>query len=180
MKEVIKEGIIMKKEQELFGKKTDSVINGLIKANTFYALGYKGLLIGKGLYAIGNLAAGKYMNIKREGGASWAKGEARYWGIDKGISLSLLARRKRAKRIIQNLGFIEADFYDDVSVEKRTGLDSVFGDLALMPMSVTEDWIQKAHMLGMLTDEEFDKFDDEGNYKVGATQITAERIAYMD
>ena len=180
VKEVIKEGFVMKKEQELFGKKTDSVINGLIKGNTFYALGYKGFLIGKGLYAIGNLAAGKYMNIKREGGASWAKGEARYWGIDKGISLSLLARRKRAKRIIQNLGFIEADFYDDVSVEKRTGLDSVFGDLALMPMSVTEDWIQKAHMLGMLTDEEFDKFDDEGNYKVGATQITAERIAYMD
>lgn len=180
VKEVIKEGFIMNKDQILFGKKTDSFINGLIKGNTFYALGFKGLIAGKGIYAIGNLAIGKYMNIKREGGKSWAKGEARYWGIDKGISLDTLSRRKRAKNIIKNLGFIEADFYDDVSVEKRTGLDSVFGDLALMPMSVTEDWIQKSHMLGMLTDEEFDKFDEQGNYKVGETQISEERIRAMD
>ena len=180
VKEVIKEGFIMKKEQELFGKKTDAVINGLVKGNTFYALGYKGLLIGKGLYAIGNLAVGKYMNLKREGGKSWITGEARYWGIDKGISLDVLDRRNRARNILSNLGYMEADFYDDVNIEQKSGLDSIFTKIALSPMAVTEDWIQRAHMLGMLTPEEFDLFDDKGNYKVGAVQITPERFHALE
>lgn len=180
VKEVIKEGFIMKKEQALFGGKTDTVINGLVKGNTFYALGYKGLLIGKGLYAIGNLAVGKYMNLKREGGKSWLVGESRYWGIDKGISLNTLDRRNRARKILTNLGYIEADFYDDVNIETKSGLDSIFTKIALSPMAVTEDWIQRAHMLGMLTEEEFNLFDEQGNYKTGAVQITPERFAALE
>jgi hypothetical protein len=132
------------------------------------------------LYAIGNLAIGKYMNMKREGGKSWLVGEKRYWGLDKGIGLSSLDRRSRAKNILNNLGYVEASFYDDVSVESKTGLDSVFTKIALAPMSVTEDWIQRAHMLGMLTEEEFDLFDDNGNYKDGAVQITDIRIATLE
>lgn len=180
VKEVIKEGFIMKKDQITFGKNTDAVINGLVKGNTFYALGYKGLLIGKGLYAIGNLAVGKYMNLKREGGKSWLVGEARYWGIDKGISVDALDRRRRAKNILSNLGYMEADFYDDVNIESKTGLDDIFTKLALSPMAVTENWIQRAHMLGMLTQEEFDKFDENGNYKTGETQITPERFHALE
>lgn len=180
VKEVIKEGFIMKKEQITFGKNTDAVINGLVKSNTLYALGYKGLLIGKGIYAIGNLAVGKYMNIKREGGKSWLIGEARYWGVDKGISLETLSRRRRARNILSNLGYMEADFYDDVSMESKSGLDHVFTELALAPMAVTEDWIQRTHLLGMLTDEEYNKFDEVGNYKTGETQITPERFQALE
>lgn len=180
VKEVIKEGFIMKKEQELFGKKTDAVINGLVKGNTFYALGYKGLLIGKGIYAIGNLAVGKYMNIKREGGKAWLVGEARYWGIDKGISIDTLDRRRRSINILKNLGYMEADFYDDVNIESKTGLDNIFTKLALSPMAGTENWIQKTHMLGMLTPAEFDLFDDKGNYKDSAVQITPERFHALE
>jgi hypothetical protein len=180
VKEVIKEGFIMKKDQVTFGKNTDAVINGLVRGNTFYALGYKGFLVGKGLYAIGNLAIGNYMNIKREGGKQWIKGEARYWGLDKGFSLDNLHRRERAKTILRNLGYEEAQLYDDVAIEKKSGLDNIFSSLSLLPMSVTENWIQKVHMLGMLTDEEFDKFDDKGNYKLGETQIANERILALD
>jgi len=180
VKEVVKEGFIMKKEQPLFGKNADSVINGLVKGNTFYALGYKGLLVGKGLYAIGNLAVGKYMNLKREGGKSWITGEARYWGIDKGIGIDTLDRRNRARNILNNLGYMEADFYDDVNIESKSGLDAVFTKLALSPMAVTEDWIQRAHMLGMLTEEEFNLFDEKGNYKTGAVQITPERFQALE
>lgn len=180
VKEVIKEGFIMKKDQITFGKNTDAVINGLVKGNTFYALGYKGLLIGKGLYAIGNLAVGKYMNIKREGGKNWLVGEARYWGVDKGISIDTLDRRRRAINVLKNLGYMEADFYDDVNIESKTGLDNIFTKLALSPMAGTENWIQKTHMLGMLTEEEFDLFDENGNYKTGAVQITPERFHVLE
>jgi hypothetical protein len=180
VKEVVKEGFIMNRDQVTFDKNTDSVISGLVKANTFYALGYKGLLIGKGLYAIGNIAAGKYMNIKREGGKKWATGEARYWGIDKGISINLLDRRERARNILNNLGYMEASFYDDVNLESKSGLDSVFTKIALSPMTVTEDWIQRVHMLGNLTEEEFDLFDEKGNYKPGTTQISEQRIAILE
>ena len=180
VKEVVKEGFIMKKDQAVFGKNADSVINGIVKSNTFYALGYKGLLIGKGLYAIGNIASGKYMNIKREGGKAWAIGEARYWGIDKGISLDTLDRRRRADNILKNIGYMEADFYDDVDIESKTGLDSVFTKIALSPMAATENWIQKVQMLGMLTKEEFDLFDNKGEYKTGAVQLTEERISKLE
>jgi hypothetical protein len=180
VKEVYKEGLIMKKEQVTFDKKTDAVINGLVRGNTMYALGYKGLVIGKGIYAIGNLAVGKYMNMKREGGKSWAIGESRYWGIDKGVSLELLDRRNRARNILNNLGYMESDFYDDVSIETKSGLDNIFTKIALSPMAVTEDWIQRVHMLGMLTDEEFNLFDENGNYKAGAVQLSPIRVAALE
>lgn len=176
VKEVVKEGFIMKKDQVTFNKTTDSVINGLVKGNTLYALGYKGLLIGKGLYAIGNIAAGKYMNIKRNGGKEWITGEARYWGIDKGISLNMLDRRQRADKILNNLGYVEPDFYDDVNVETKSGIDNVFTKLALFPMTVSENWIQKVQILGMLTKEEYDLFDENGDYKTGSVHILSERI----
>jgi hypothetical protein len=178
-KEVIKEGFIMKKDQDLFGPTADKVINGMVKANTFYALGYKGLLIGKGLYAIGNVAVGKYMNIKREGGQSWATGEKRYWGIDKGAGIDALSRKRRVTNILNNLGYMDIDLHDDVSIETKSGLDGIFTNLALLPMAATEDWIQKVHYLGLLTEDEFEMFDAQGNYKDGQ-RISQDRILQIE
>lgn len=180
VKEVIKDKFINKKDQNLLGPKGDKVVNGLVKGNLLYALGYKGVIIGKGLYAIGNIAIGKYMNIKREGGKAWVTGELRYWGTDKGFGPEALQRRRRAKNILSNLGFMEIDLYDDVSVESRTGLDSIFTQLALLPMSVSENWIQRAQFLGLLTDEEFDKFDDNGQYKEGVEPISQQRLIQLE
>lgn len=180
VREVIKEKFINKKDQNLLGPKGDGIVNGLVKGNILYALGYKGFIVGKGLYAIGNVAIGKYMNIKREGGKAWAKGESRYWGTDEGFGIEALSRRRRAKKILDNLGFMELDLYDDVAVESKSSLDGIFSYLALLPISSTEDWIQKSYFLGMLTDEEFDKFDDNGDYKDGAEPISRERIITLE
>lgn len=180
VREVMKEKFINKKDQELLGGKADKVINGIVKGNLLYALGYKGFIVGKGLYAIGNTVIGKYMNVKREGGKAWLNGELRYWGTDKGFGIEALDRRKRAKNILNNLGFMEIDIYDDVAVESKSGLDGIFTSLALLPMSATEDWIQKAHFLGTMTDEEFDLFDDDGNYKDGVERISQERIVELE
>lgn len=180
VKEVLKEKFIMKRDQDLFGKTTDKVLNGFVKGNLLYALGYKGFLVGKGVYAIGNAAIGKYMTIKREGGKDWLKGEARYWGVDKGIGEDSFRRMKRTSNILKNLGFMEISLYDDVAVEKKRGLDGFFTGLALLPMRITEDWVQKVHFLGKLTDEEFDKFDSEGNYKIGVEPIYEQRVAEIE
>lgn len=180
VKEVFKQKFIMKQDQELFGPTADKIVNGLVKSNMLYALGYKGFLLGKGLYAVGNVAIGKYMNIKREGGKAWLQGELRYWGTDQGFGVDSLSRRRRAKNILSNLGFMEIDLYDDVSVEKKSGLDGIFTQLALLPMSVSEHWIQRAHFLGLLSEEEFEKFDEDGNYKEGVMPIEQKRILELE
>lgn len=180
VKEVFKDGFIQHKDQKMLGKTGDKIINGMVVGNLIYALGYKGMLIGKGLYAVGNVVAGKYMNIKREGGKQWLTGELRYWGTDKGFGLDALKRRKRAQNILSNLGYLDLDMYDQVSIEKKSGLDGIFTSLALLPMTQTEGWIQKAHMLGMLTEEEMELFDENGNYKDGAVQIPNERVLKME
>lgn len=180
VKEVLKEKFIMREDQNLFGKKGDKIVNGLVKGNLLYALGYKGLIVGKGIYAVGNIAIGKYMNIKREGGKTWAKGESRYWGVDEGFGIEALERRERAKNILNNLGFMELSMYDDVSITKQSGLDGILTRLALLPMSISEDWIQKAHFLGMMTEEEFNKFDEKGNYKEGEVPIPQTRILELE
>ena len=138
------------------------------------------MIKGAGLYAIGNIIIGTYMNLKREGGANWLNGELRYWGTDKGFGVDALQRRRRVKNILTNVGFMEIDMYDDVSVEQKSGIDGIFTGLALWPMSQSENWIQRAHFLGMLSEEEFNRFDDNGNYKDGEMHIPQERILALE
>lgn len=180
VKDVIKEKFIHNRDQTLFGKKTDKVIKGLTYANLLYALGYKGFIVGKGVYAVGNIAIGKYMNIKREGGATWVLGERRYWGTDQGVNLDSFKRARRAQKILENLGFMEISLYDDVSMSKKTGLDSIVTNFALLPMRKSEDWIQKTHFLGLLTEEEFNKFDEDGNYKEEESEISVSRVNELE
>ena len=157
-----------KRQTSVFGKKADKVILGLTRMNLFYSLGYNANRRTGGLYAMGNVLAGKYHNIKDIGGKAWLKGEARFWGIDKGFQggiQGVIDRRKRMARIMKNINFMEINVYDEVNMEKKNGLDAVFADIALAPMIISEKWIQQVHMLGLLSDEELNKFDDAGNYK---------------
>ena len=54
-------------ELKALGVTTDNVIDFITKSSLFYWLGYKGLIIGNGVYAIGNVLAGKYNHIKDAG-----------------------------------------------------------------------------------------------------------------
>jgi hypothetical protein len=49
-----------------------------------------------------------------------------------------------------------------------------------MPMTMSEHWIQNVQALGMLTDEEWNSFDDEGNYKTNLEPISNKRIIEIE
>ena len=171
------------RQTSFMGKKVDNVILGLTRLNLFYALGYQANKNTGGLYAIGNVIAGKYHNIKDLGGGAWLKGEARFWGLDQGFKGGISGVQKRARRmarIMKNINFMEINVYDQVNMEKKHGLDAVITDIALGPMIYSEKWIQQVHMLGLLTDEQLNKFDDEGNYKPGETEVSKEDIVRLE
>jgi hypothetical protein len=159
-----------KRQDSVLGKKADNVIRSLTRMNLFYALGYQANKNTLGLYAVGNVLVGKYHNIKDLGGKEWIRGEAKYWGLDKGMQGGLegvFQRHKRMQRILKNMNFMDINIYDEVNIEKKEGLDKMIGNLALMPMLASEHWIQRVHMLGLLSEEDLGKFDDNGDLKPG-------------
>ena len=172
-----------RRQESILGSKADRVITGLTKLNLFYALGYQANANTGGLYAIGNILAGKYHNIKDLGGKAWLKGEARFWGLDKGFQggfEGIMKRMKRNAKIMKELNFMEINVYDEVSMEKKHGLDAIFSDIALAPMIYSEKWIQNTHMLGLLTDEQLDQFDENGNYKINSRRIDPEELIRLE
>lgn len=173
-----------KKQDSVLGKNADKVIRAMTKLNVLYGLGIQGGIMGGGVYAIGNIIVGKYNNIKDIGGKAFLKGEARYWGLDKGIQggnlFEVNRRRKRMARIMKNINFMDNNVYDDVSVEDSKGLDSLFTTMALAPMTISEDWIQKVHMLGLMDEDVLDKFDEEGNYKDKTFAIEEDYISELE
>lgn len=169
------------KEYFLKGKKLnprtsgDVLMDALIKGNLLYIMGWKLLAVGKGMYAIGNIVVGKYNNIKNQGGQAWVRGEKRFWGIDQNGS-----KNKKALGVLKTLNFSNDSFYDDVSIQRSSGLDNIITDIAMLPMVKSEQWIQGVHFLGMLTEEQWNRFDDEGNYKPGATMLLPEETIAME
>lgn len=172
-----------KRQESFMGKKADRVILGLTRLNLFYALGYQANINTGGTYAIGNILSGKYHNIKDVGGKAWIKGEARYWGLDKGFEGGLqgvMDRHKRMNRIMKNLNFMEINVYDEVNMEKKNGLDALFTDLALSPMILSERWIQRVHMIGVMPDSMLDRFDENGDYKTPGDIIHPDELIELE
>ena len=172
-----------KRQTSVLGKTGDKVINGLTRFNLFYSLGYSANKNTGGLYAIGNILVGKYHNIKDNGGKAWINGELKYWGLDKGLEggiEGILARKRRINGIMKSLNFMEINVYDEVNLEKKSGLDAIFSDLALAPIRYSEKWIQQVHMIGKLTDEELNRFDEAGKYKGEGNPISNERLAELE
>lgn len=152
------------KALEAVGISTDSVIDYITKGSLIYWLGWKGLAIGGGAYAIGNVLAGKYKNIINQGGNAWIKGEKRFW-LGKSGKFDIKDPFKGirdANEILKNAGFMDINIYDDIAVEKKNGIEQTLTAMALMPMSKSEHWIQGAHFLGMLNDEEWETLKNGG------------------
>ena len=170
-----KDAYLKGKKQELLGKTGDKVVDLITKMNLFWQLGFKAS------YVLGNVAAGKYHNIKNGSPKEWLTGEKRFWGADKSVNpLEVVQRFKRAQKIMKNINFMDINVYDNVSFSSKSRLDNFFGDLALMPMTWSENWIQRVQMAGMLTEEEWGRFDDNGEYKIGEMEIPVERITMLE
>lgn len=149
---------------EALGGSTDKAVKFITQSSVVYWLGIKGLLIGGGAYAIGNILAGKYKNILNAGGKNFAKGEGRFW-LGKSGKFSItdpLRGIRESNEILKNAGFMDINIYDEVSISKKTGLEQTMMGLSLFPMSYSEKWIQGSHFLGLLTDEEWDILKNGG------------------
>lgn len=156
-------------------KPRDKVINALVNLNLLYVMGVKLLIGTKGLYAVGNAVIGKYLTLKNKGGKTFILGEKRYFGIGKENPGT-----RKAQGIMKTLGILDYNVYDQIPMEKQIGLNKIFTDIAFSPMLITENWIQLADYLGHLTEEEWNKFDDNGHYKEGTTQIPIERVNHIE
>jgi len=156
--------------------KTDRVIDALVRGNLLYIMGWKLVAVGKGAYIVGNVIVGKYNNIKNESPINWVKGEKRFWGLNPNGPFGT----RKAANVLDNLNYMDINLYDNVNIERNSGLDSIMADIAMMPMQYSERWIQGVHFLGLLTDEQWNKFDDNGNYKPGVDPLTNEEIAELE
>ena len=160
---------------EAVGISSDKVIDYMTKGSLIYWLGFKGLAIGGGVYAIGNVLVGKYKNIVNEGTGAWAKGEKRFWlGADGKFDIKNPFKGViEANRILKNAGFMDINIFDDIGVEKKSGIEQTLMSLALMPMAKTERWIQGVHFLGKLSDEEWETLKTD-------EKLPAERMAVIE
>ena len=162
---------------EAFGITTDKAIDYITRGSLIYWLGYKGLAIGGGLYAVGNILNGKFNNIANQGGKDWLKGERRFWtGKTGGFNLMDPLRGVReSSQILKKLGFMDINIFDDISVNQKSSLGNFFMNMALWPMTYSEKWIQGVHFLGMLKDDEWNKIlSDDVN------PISSERMNEME
>lgn len=164
------------KRQNLLGERGDKVVDLLTKMNLFWQLGFEAS------YVMGNIASGKYHNIKNGSVKEWAKGESRFWGTDTDSTnpFDIVKRFKRTQKILKTLNFMDINVYDNVSMSSKGRLDNFLGDLALMPMTWSEKWIQGVQMAGMLTEAEWNKFDDNGDYKPMEAPIDNQRLSMLE
>lgn len=148
---------------EAVGVTSDKALDLITKTSLVYWLGYQGLLVGGGVYAVGNLLTGKYMNIKNNGGVAWALGEKRFWGGIGGFNpLNPFKGVKEANAILKNVGFMDINVYDEVSIAEKSSLEKSFMNMALFPMIYSEKWIQGVDFLGRLSEDEWNTLKDGG------------------
>ena len=157
------------------GVTSDDVVDFLTKGSLIYWLGWKGLAMGSGLYAIGNVLVGKYHNVKNASGAEWVKGEKRFW-FGKSGKMNLrnpMGGVRESAAILKNIGFLDINIYDEVHASKKQSFDTMLSNIALAPMIKSEQWIQGVHFLGMLTDQEWDHVKNGG-------RLPWDRLNYLE
>lgn len=162
-------------ELEALGLTTDNVVDFITRGSLFYWLGYKGLLIGGGVYAVGNILAGKYTSVRDRGGKKWITGEKRFWlgsGADSARLRDPLAGLKQSMRIMKKAGFMDINIYDDAPLSDSTKMGNFLGDIALMPMAWSEKWIQGVQFLGELTDAEYQGLAGDEDYQISPDRMS--------
>ena len=142
----------------LVGKTGDKAIKLFNTGVVFSLLGFSGSFVA------GNIIAGKYHNIKNGNTKNWLKGEKRFWGFDgteSGVK-GWYTNFQKSIKLLKKIGFMEQNMYDDVNLEKQWNPINKIETLALLPMTLSEKWIQGVQFLGMLSDEEWDDWKNKG------------------
>ena len=134
-----KESFLEKKKQEsVFGKKGDKIIDGFVRLTSLRLLGFN-ISVG-----IGNMLAGKYQELRKRGGKQFIKGETRFW-----------KHWSKSKEILKKHRIIEYSFDEFVHLSEAKGVWGKVEKASFIFMDQTEHYIQGSAFLGMLTKEEF-------------------------
>lgn len=172
-KKVLWDKLMMGQNQTSFlGKEGDKVVDGLNWLTTVMALGFKMSI------AYGNILFGKYSNIRAEGGKPWIVGEKRFWGI--GNEKNPIAGMKKAQAILKRYNLVDKNSMYDIGWSNKKNAGGIFTDLSLSFMTLSENWIQGAHFLGMLTEEEWSHYDEKGALKPGQRALDEKRITELE
>ena len=141
VKEVWKDGYLLNRKQEQFGKVGDTMVDAFIKYTLYAVLGF-GIIP-----AIGNILIGKYNQMRSKGGKEFLLGEKRYWDPK---------NWKRNHAIISKIMRHEYNVFDDIySVKEKNKIE----EIVFWPMNASEFWIQGAAFLGNMTEEELSAYD---------------------
>lgn len=171
-KKVLWDKMLMGKNQVSFlGEKGDMVVDALNWATTVVALGFKASI------AVGNVMFGKYSNIRAEGGKEWIVGEKRFWGIDG--DGNFMEGIRKAQAILKRYQLVDKNNMYDIGWSNKRNLGGIVTDLSLIAMTISENWIQGSHFLGMFTQEEWNSYDKNGKLKPGHKPLDEKRIAQI-
>jgi hypothetical protein len=143
---------------EAMGITSDKVVDYITKGSLVYWLGWKGLAMGAGVYAVGNVLIGKFNNVVEAGGTDWLKGEKRFW-MGKSGKFDITDPFKGIREsmaVLKTAGFMDINIYDDVNMDNKNSVEKNLMNIALFPMTWSEKWIQGVHFLGKLQDEEWE------------------------
>ena len=173
-----KEGQLLQKKQEV-AKGVDPVVDGFVKYTMYITLA---LNIPAGIF---NVAVGKYNEIRKRGVGKFAKGEARFWGIDrmlKGDFEGTQTAFRKSMAILKKTAFMTHSLYDLVPSTPGTlnFAGKSIDDILFMVMQGSENWIQGAAFLGELTEEEWNSYDVNGNLLENMPGITPTRQSEIE
>tara|TARA_R100000808_G_C2143379_1_gene151167 strand:+ start:1 stop:1197 length:1197 start_codon:yes stop_codon:yes gene_type:complete len=145
-----KESFLEKKKPKL--NTAEKILDWLVRLTTLRFLGFNPYV------AIGNILAGKYQELRKRGGKQMILGEKRYFG-DWDYSHEILKKHR----------IVEYSFSDFVHLDNKKGAFGKIERLSFIFMDKSENYIQGAAFLGMLTEQE---------YKTG--EITQERVRQIN
>ena len=140
-------------QESAVGKTGDKVIDFFVRLTSLRLLGLN-MSVG-----IGNLLAGKYQELRKRGGKQFILGESRYW-----------RNLKKSREILKDKRIVEYSFDEFIHLAEQSGPAKKIEKLAYIFMDYTEDYIQGAAFLGMLTEQEFNNPDT----------ITEERVMQIN
>ena len=178
LNKLYKEGQLLQKKQKV-AIGVDPVVNGFVKYTMYVTLA---LNIPAGIF---NVAIGKYNEIRKRGARRFAKGEARFWGIDKLLKGDFEGTQtafRKSMAILKKTAFMTHSLYDLVPATPGTlnFAGKSIDDLLFLVMQGSENWIQGAAFLGELTEEEWNSYDANGNLLENMPGITAARQSEIE
>ena len=145
-----KESFLEKKKPKL--NTAEKILDWLVRLTTLRYLGFNPYV------AVGNILAGKYQELRKRGGKQFILGEKRYFR-DWSYSQEILKKHR----------IVEYSFSDFVHLDNKKGAFGKIERLSFIFMDKSENYIQGAAFLGMLTEQE---------YKSG--EITQERVRQIN